>query len=143
MLKSNKNVNSGKSLGKKHQEEEAEVDESEETANASENDEEETEQDEEQEEDILIMKSGNKDHTRLPEGVCHGKILAVTAKKVEGEYGKYTRVEVTLKAKNPETKEIYQMKFFAGAHSARMFNFVEGVIGEEPKDDFNLKNLVD
>ncbi|AKA70866.1 hypothetical protein [Clostridium scatologenes] len=114
---------------------------------AEEDDEEEEIEDEETDEmDDLYTVKKEKRKSKLEEGEYIGLLTEVSAeRKLTGKYGKpWVNIGLKFKIKNPDTGEHVEVTFNANKSldsKSRLYPIVKGILGAEPGDNFNLKEL--
>jgi hypothetical protein len=72
-------------------------------------------------------------------------MLFYTERKLAGKYGKpWVNIGLKFKIKNPDTGEYVEVTFNANKSldpKSRLYPIVKGILGAEPGDNFNLKEL--
>jgi hypothetical protein len=109
-------------------------------------DDEEIEDEETADEDDLFTVKKEKRKPKLEEGDYIGLLTEVLAeRKLAGKFGKpWVNIGLKFKIKNPDTGEYVEVTFNANKSldpKSRLYPIVKGILGTEPGDNFNLKEL--
>lgn len=109
-------------------------------------DNEEIEDEETDDEDDLFTVKKEKRKPKLEEEDYFGLLTEVLAeRKLAGKYGKpWVNIGLKFKIKNPDTGEYVEVTFNANKSldpKSRLYPIVKGILGAEPGDNFNLKEL--
>lgn len=117
----------------------------EESVNDDSVDEDEIEEEETEDEDLYTAKK-EKIVPKLKEGDYLAMLTDVIAeRRLSGKFGKpWVNIGLKFKIKNPDTGEYVEISFNANkslSTKSRLYPIVKGLLGEEPGDDLNLKEL--
>ncbi|RQN12302.1 hypothetical protein EHW71_03535 [Clostridium butyricum] len=105
-----------------------------------------SEDEETDDEDDLFTVKKEKRKPKLEEEDYIGLLTEVLAeRKLAGKYGKpWVNIGLKFKIKNPDTGEYVEVTFNANKSldpKSRLYPIVKGILGAEPGDNFNLKEL--
>ncbi len=111
----------------------------------SEDDEEIEDEETDDGDDLFTVKKGKR-KSKLEERDYIALLTKVLAeRKLAGKYGKpWVNIGLRFKIKNPDTGEYVEVTFNANKSidpKSRLYPIVKGILGAEPGDNFNLKEL--
>ena len=109
-------------------------------------DEEVADDEDEIDDDDLFTVKKEKRKPIFQEGDYNARLTEVLAdRRLTGKYGKpWVNIGFKFKVKNPETGEYIEITFNANKsldEKSRLYPIVKGILGAEPGDNFNLKQL--
>lgn len=126
-------------------EEDAEEESTDEDDSVDEEEDEKIEDEETDEKNSILIVEKKLAYSNIREGYYNALLTEVVGeRKLTGKYGPWINIGFKFKMKNPDTGEYIEITFNANKSldpKSRLYPIVKGILGAEPGDNFNLREL--